>query len=109
VPGIIMHCFGSDAACAEACLALGCYISFAGNLTFPKAQPLRDAARVTPLDRLLVETDAPYLAPQALRGKRCEPHFVTHTAACLAEVKGVSAAEIAAQTTVNARRVYSTM
>jgi len=106
LPGCILHCFGSDAAFADRCVALGCYISFAGNLTFPKAQKLRDAAATVPLDRLLLETDAPYLAPQAQRGQRCEPAFVQHTAHVLADVKGVSPGEIAAQTTQNACRVY---
>ena len=106
LPGCIMHCFGSDAAFAEECLALGFYISFAGNVTFPKAQPLRDAAAVTPLDRLLVETDAPYLAPQPRRGKRCEPAHVEHTAACVAELKGVSYERFTEQTRQNAEAVY---
>jgi TatD DNase family protein len=104
--GCIMHCFGSDAAFAERCVDLGFYISFAGNVTFPKAQPLRDAAAVVPLDRLLVETDAPYLAPQPKRGRRCEPQFVEHTAQCLAELKNVDMGEFADATTANARRVY---
>lgn len=106
LPGCIMHCFGSDAAFAEECLALGFYISFAGNVTFPKAQALRDAAGVTPLERLLVETDAPYLAPQPRRGKRCEPAHVAHTAACLAELKGVSYEYFAEETRLNAEAVY---
>jgi len=106
LPGCIMHCFGSGPAFAEACLDLGFYISFAGNVTFPKAQLLRDAAAVVPDDRLLVETDSPYLAPPPLRGKRCEPHFVQHTAAFLAEQRGVSLETLAAFTTANACRVY---
>lgn len=106
LPGCIMHCFGSDAAFAEACLELGFYISFAGNVTFPKAQPLRDAARVVPMNRMLVETDAPYLAPQPQRGKRCEPGFVRFTAECLAELKGVSLEDFTEATTRNAATVY---
>lgn len=106
LPGCIMHCFGSDAAFADRCMALGCHISFAGNVTFPKAEKLRDAARAVPLERLLVETDAPYLSPPPKRGKRCEPHYVQYTAEKLAEVKGVSFEELAAHTTENARAVY---
>ncbi len=106
LPGCIMHCFGSDAAFAARCVELGCHISFAGNVTFKKAEPLREAARVVPLDRLLVETDAPYLAPAPLRGKRCEPHFVQHTAACIAEVKGVAPETLCERTTANARALF---
>lgn len=104
--GCIMHCFGGDAGFASRCAALGCYISFAGNVTYPKAQPLRDAALIVPEDRLLVETDAPYLAPQPVRGQRCEPVFVAHTAAGLAALRGVTLEALAAQTTENARRVF---
>ena len=106
LPGCIMHCFGSDAATAARALDLGFYVSFAGNVTFPKAEPLRQAARIVPMDRLLVETDAPYLAPVPLRGKRCEPAFVTETAAFLAQLKGVPLDEFTARTTANAARVY---
>jgi TatD DNase family protein len=106
LPGCIMHCFGSDAAFAEKCVDLGFYVSFAGNVTFPKAPELREAAAAVPLERLLVETDAPYLAPPPMRGKRCEPQYVVHTAECLAEVKGVSPEEFAARTTENARALY---
>lgn len=104
--GCIMHCFGSGPDFARKFLDLGFYISFAGNVTFPKATTLQEAASVVPLDRLLVETDAPYLAPVPLRGKRCEPGFVAHTAAFLAELKGVDAAELEMQTTANAHQVY---
>ena len=106
LPGVIMHCFGSDSTWAKRFVDLGCYVSFAGNVTFKKAQPLRDAVAVVPLDRLLVETDGPYLAPVPMRGKRCEPQFVQHTAAVLAEVKGVSPEELGDCTTRNARAVY---
>ena len=104
--GGIMHCFGGDARFAEACLTWGFHVSFAGNVTFPKAHTLREAARVVPLDRLLIETDSPYLAPQPVRGRRCEPTHLQHTAACLAELKGVALEDLAAVTSANARRVF---
>lgn len=106
LPGCVMHCFSGDAAFAEACLALGFHISFAGNATYPKAEMLRDAARAVPMDRLLVETDSPYLAPKPVRGKRCEPAFIVHTARLLAEVKGLDEAAFAAQTSANAARFF---
>ncbi|MFO0800217.1 MAG: TatD family hydrolase [Gemmataceae bacterium] len=102
----VMHSFSGDAATARACLDMGLYISFAGMLTYKTAQPLRDAAAGVPLDRLLVETDAPYLAPAPHRGKRNEPGYVVHTAACLAEVKGVPPAVIDEHTTRNARVLF---
>lgn len=105
-PGIVMHCFGSDAAFAETCIELGCTISFAGNVTFPKAETLREAAAVVPLERLLIETDSPYLAPQPVRGKRCEPGYVWHTARCLAGLKGVTIEAFAEQTTGNAAALF---
>ena len=105
---VVMHCFGGDAAFARRCVDLGFYISFAGNVTFPKAEPLREAARVVPLDRLLVETDSPYLAPKPVRGRRCEPVLVEHTARLLAEIKQVSEEGFAARTTRNAERVFLT-
>ena len=106
VPGVIMHCFSGDATFAERCAARGYYVSFAGNVTYPKAQQLRDAAAVVPMDRLLVETDSPYLAPQPVRGKRCEPAYVTHTAAALAAVKGMDLDSFTQQTTENAARIF---
>lgn len=107
LPGCIMHCFGSGPDYAEKFVELGFYISFAGNVTFSKAVTLQEAAKVVPMDRLLVETDAPYLAPIPLRGKRCEPWHVQHTAAFLAELKGVPLDEFGAQTSSNAMRVYN--
>ena len=104
--GCIMHCFGSGPDYAKKFLDLGFYISFAGNVTFKKAVTLQEAAQVVPIDRLLVETDAPFLAPMPLRGKRCEPHFVSHTAAFLSELKGVPLPSLIAQTTANAHQVY---
>jgi len=106
IPAVVMHCFSGDAAFAEVCMARGYYASFAGNVTYPKAVPLRDAAAVVPLERLLVETDSPYLAPQPVRGKRCEPAYVAHTAAGLAAVKGVDVEELSHKTTENARRIF---
>lgn len=106
LPGCIMHCFGGNAEFARRCIELGCYISFAGNVTYPKAAPLREAAIETPMEWMLIETDAPYLAPQAKRGNRCEPAFIKYTAAFLAELKGVPLETFARQTTGNARRIF---
>jgi len=97
----IMHCFGGTAAMAEALMGIGFLISFAGNVTFKKADNLRDAARVVSLDRLLIETDCPFLAPVPLRGKRNEPSFVVHTARFLAEFYGIEIEALADQTTQN--------
>ena len=97
----IMHCFGGTAAMAEALMPLGFYISFAGNVTFKKAGNLRDAARIVPLERLLIETDCPFLTPVPLRGKRNEPAFVAHTAVFLADLYGVSVEKLAEHTTQN--------
>ncbi len=102
----VMHSFSGDAATARECLDMGLYISFAGMVTYPTAQNLRDIAKDVPLDRLLVETDCPYLAPQPVRGKRNEPSYVAHTAALLAQVKGVSIAEIEDHTTRNAKTLF---
>src|SRR5262249_27872974 len=93
-------------ATARACLDMGLYISFAGMVTYPNAQNLRDVAKEVPLDRLLIETDCPYLAPQPVRGKRNEPAYVAHTAALLAEVKGVAVVELEQHTTRNARTLF---
>jgi TatD DNase family protein len=105
-PGLL-HCFSSSAQLAEKALELGLYISLSGILTFKNAVDLRDTAAKVPMDRLLVETDAPYLAPVPKRGKRNEPSFVVHTAAKLAEVKGVSAEELAETTTANFLKLFS--
>jgi len=99
--GGILHCFSGDWEHAERAMELGFLISFAGNMTYPKAQPLRDVAAKVPLDRLLVETDAPFLAPTPNRGQRNEPAWVAHTAAALAELREISAEEIASITTKN--------
>ncbi|OLP43569.1 TatD family hydrolase [Rhizobium oryziradicis] len=105
----ILHCFSAGEALAKTGVELGGYISFSGILTFPKSQELRDIAKDVPLDRLLVETDAPYLAPKRWRGKRNEPSYVVNTAEVLAEVKGLSYAEMAKITTDNALKLFSKM
>jgi TatD DNase family protein len=105
----LLHCFTSSAALAEAALSLGLYVSFSGVLTFKNSLPLREIARAVPMDRMLVETDAPYLAPVPYRGKRNEPAFVASIARVLAEVKGVSPQTIAAATSANALRFFSKM
>src|SRR2546423_710579 len=93
-PAGVMHCFGGSLGMAEAAIDLGFFISFAGNLTFKKAEDLRDVARELPLDRLLIETDCPYLTPVPFRGKRNEPARVVETARCLAELHGKELGEI---------------
>ncbi|MGE3314667.1 MAG: TatD family hydrolase, partial [Planctomycetaceae bacterium] len=102
----IMHSFAGDAQTARACVELGLHISFSGMVTFPKNEGLRAAAAVVPLDRLLVETDAPYLAPQKFRGKRNEPSYVQYTVAKLAEVRGMTAEELGDLTAKNARELF---
>jgi TatD DNase family protein len=104
--GGIMHCFGAGWEQARSSLDLGFLISFAGNLTYPKAQPLRDVAARVPLRSVLVETDAPWLAPAAYRGKRNEPAMVVETARALAELLAVGEDEIAAATTANFYRLF---
>jgi len=104
--GGVMHCFGGGWEQARRSLDLGFLISFAGNLTYPKAQSLREVAAQVPIDGVLVETDAPWLAPNSLRGKRNEPAFVTQTAQTLAEIHNLSAAEIAEATTKNFARLF---
>lgn len=105
----ILHCFSSGAELAKVGVELGGYVSFSGILTFRNSPEIRNIARSVPRDRLLVETDAPYLAPVPQRGKRNEPSFVRHTAAVLAETIGVSAGEIAAITTDNFFRLFTKM
>jgi TatD DNase family protein len=103
----VMHSFCGEAEIAAACLEMGLHLSFAGMLTYRKNVELRAVASTVPHDRLLVETDAPYLAPIPLRGKRNEPANVVHTALCLAEQVGLSFDELARQTTENARRLFA--
>jgi len=102
----VMHCFSSDRDHAEETVALGLHISFGGPLTYKKNDELRRAAAWAPLDRLLVETDSPFLAPQAYRGKRNEPAYVRYTAEKLAEVRGMDFNELAQATTENAKRLF---
>jgi len=97
----ILHCYSSSRELAMKGLELGGYISFSGILTFPKSQELRDLARDIPVERLLVETDAPFLAPQPVRGQSCEPAHTIHTAETLADIKGLTYADLAKKTTEN--------
>jgi TatD DNase family protein len=103
----LLHCFSSGAELARLAVRLGGYVSFSGMLTFPKSEAIRAVAAETPADRLLVETDSPYLAPVPFRGKRCEPGYVVHTAAKLAEVRGLGIAALAELTTGNFHRLFT--
>jgi len=105
----LLHCFTSGRELAMTGLELGLYVSFSGVLTFKTSQELRDLVRDVPLDRLLVETDAPFLAPVPHRGKRNEPSFVAETAKVLAQAKGVSFSEITEKTTANVLRAFNKM
>jgi len=102
----VLHCFGGDLAMARDAIAMGFFISFAGNLTFKKAEDLRDVARQLPLDRLLVETDCPYLTPVPFRGRRNEPAHVIETARCLAGLHGKDVDEIARITSENFVKLF---
>ena len=102
----VMHCFSSSAALAEAALEMGFYLSMSGIAAFPKSQELRDIFAKAPIDRILVETDSPYLAPPPHRGKRNEPAYTAHTAKVGAEVFGLSYEDFAAQTTANFDRLF---
>jgi TatD DNase family protein len=103
----VMHSFTGDAAMAADCIALGMHVSFAGMVTYKKSQALRECAATIPADRLLIETDCPYLSPEPLRSKRPnEPAFVLHTAQCLAAARGAPIEELAAQTTANAQTLF---
>jgi TatD DNase family protein len=105
----ILHCFSAGPDLARTGVDLGGYVSFSGILTFPKSEELRAIAKTIPHDRLLVETDAPYLAPKRWRGKRNEPSYVVNTAEVLAETIGVSVSKIAEITTDNSFRIFSKM
>jgi TatD DNase family protein len=103
----VMHSFTGDAAMAAECLALGLHISFAGMVTYKKSQALRECAATIPADRLLVETDCPYLSPEPVRSQRPnEPALVRHTAQCLALARGMTFEELASTTTANARELF---
>ena len=102
----LLHCFSSGIELAERGLAIGAYLSFSGILTFKSAETIRDAARLCPLDRMLVETDAPYLAPVPHRGQSNEPAYTAHTLAHLAEVKGISVEQMARVTSDNFFRLF---
>jgi TatD DNase family protein len=102
----VMHSFSGDQVTADACLKLGLYLSFAGMVTYKKNESLRAVAAVTPGDRILIETDAPYLAPTPNRGKRNEPAWVVHTARVLAEARGQTLDEFAAATSANSIRLF---
>lgn len=103
----VLHCFTGTAAMAEAAIELGGYISFSGVLTFKKSAELRLIASRLPQERVLVETDAPYLAPEPNRGRRCAPAMVAHTAACLAQVWGLDVGTTAQKTAANTRRLFT--
>jgi TatD DNase family protein len=105
--GGILHCFTGNWLHAKRALDMGFMISFAGNITFPKAQPIRDAAKEVPLDRIFIETDCPFLAPVPHRGKRNEPAFVAETARQLGELRGISIEEMGFRTTANFNRFFS--
>lgn len=105
-PGLI-HCFSAGEELAQRMVDIGLYISFSGIVTFKSAEALRDVARIVPLERILVETDSPYLAPVPRRGKRNEPAFTALTAAKIAEVRGLSPTEVAGATTANFKRLFT--
>ncbi len=107
--GGVFHCYAEDAAFAARLRNIRFLVSFPGTLTFKKADAVRAVCRDIPLEQIMVETDSPYMAPEPNRGKRCEPAFVAHTAACLAQVKGLPVEEVAAITTKNALTLFSSM
>ena len=101
-----MHCFSGDTGTARRCCDLGMMISFAGQVTYKKSDALREAARTIPAEHLMIETDSPYLAPQAVRGKRNEPAYVVHTARFLADVLDLSYEDVGRITAANARALF---
>lgn len=103
----LLHCFSSSRQLAEQALEIGFLISFSGIVTFKKSEELREIARMVPKDRILVETDAPFLAPVPMRGKRNEPAFTVHTAGVIADAKGITYEEIASATTANFLRLFN--
>ncbi len=104
---VVLHCFSGTPEMALRCTAAGWTVSMAGPLTFAKSSSLREVARCVPLDRMLVETDAPYLAPEPFRGRRCEPAFLVHTAHALAALRGMTDEALAAALAETARRVFA--
>jgi TatD DNase family protein len=102
----VLHCFSGDEQMARECIALGLHLSVAGPITYKNADRLRAVAREIPAERLLIETDAPYLAPQPWRGKRNEPAYIVETARCLAEIRGMAAGELERLTEENTRRLF---
>jgi TatD DNase family protein len=107
--GGVFHCFAENAAFAGRLWEMGFYVSFPGLLTFKKAQEVREICAAIPLEQILIETDAPFLAPEPHRGKRCEPAFIVQTAKRLAEIRGLSLEEVAAITTANTLKLFSHM
>lgn len=105
----VLHCFTGGEILAKRAIELGLYVSFSGVISFKKSHELRAIAAALPLDRILVETDAPYLAPEPFRGKTNEPAYVAHTAAALAKARGISVEEVSAATTENVMRLYTKM
>lgn len=106
---MVIHCFTGSGALAEACLEQGAYISLSGIVTFRNARDLQETARAIPADRLLIETDAPFLAPVPMRGRTCEPAFVAHTARFLAELRGEELEELTERTAQNTLRLFKKM
>lgn len=106
-PKAVIHCFAGDDAFLKECLELGFYISFTCNITYKKAEALRALVQAAPLERLMLETDAPYLSPEGLRGTRNEPSYVRHVAEEISRIKGISVEEVAALTTENAKRFFN--
>lgn len=106
LPGGILHCFSGDWKTAKACLDMGFYLSIPGTVTFPKAEIQQEVVRRAPLDRILLETDAPYLAPIPFRGKVNEPAYVYYTAEKIAELRACPVEEIGRQTSMNARAIF---
>ena len=102
----VVHCFSGSKDFLETCLNAGFFISYTCNITYKKAEALRDLVRITPLDRLMLETDAPYLSPEGRRGKRNEPFYVRELAEYVAKLKNISFEEVAEATTANAKRFF---
>jgi TatD DNase family protein len=103
---VVLHSFTGTAAEAAEAVDLGCHLGFAGMVTFRSAAELREVAKTVPLERLLIETDSPFLSPEPFRGRRNEPAHLVHTARCLAIARGESLEKFAAATTANARRLF---